>query len=591
MKTKSLLSFIFLCHTAYAQVKSGANDINTSTAASTGAQAVWAVPAEQKVRPSDRVEKSNLVWSSSSRKISVAGAANEHVPFQVVISSPVGPGRRPKPATGFFIRSTPLKSQNGKTIPLENIRFYLEHYIMIYGKSSAVGETGYWPDALAPIKEPFGMAAQYHVVGNRPVWVDVTIPDGTPAGNYTGTITVTQNDKTLETLNLELKVYNFSLPAKTSLITYMNISKGQLARFYHKDASSAEMDKLTQTYYDFLYQHRMEPWFNDQLEPHATVTGDKVEVKFNDARYKYYMNNLKSNRVLLEAFPHELRRQVKDSLFSPAFNRKVKSYLSQINDYFKKNGWSEKLVFNSPVDEPNTQEEYEATREWAKLVHEVSPSIQFLSTESPVADNPEWGTLTGHVNAFSIHGNALNKPEVKEAIRTEQAKGGEMTWYISCDQTYPQPNYFIDAPAMDPVMVPWITERYKMAGLLYWAANWWSETPNPWLDPITFISGFVCSDGFLLNGEGALLYPGDHVKRFTGQPDVEGPVSSIRFELLREGIEDYEYLSLLKKQGQQEFAESVTKGMVIDVSTFSRSVEELYAARKAMAERLEKTAK
>lgn len=163
-----------------------------------------------------------------------------------------------------------------------------------------------------------------------------------------------------------------------------------------------------------------------------------------------------------------------------------------------------------------------------------------------------------------------------------------MTWYISCDQVYPQPNYFIDAPALDPVMVPWITERYKMNGILYWALNFWSQTPDPWLDAVTFISGFVCSDGGVLNGEGSLLYPGDRVERYTGQPNVDGPVSSLRFELLREGIEDYDYLWLLKEKGEKEFAQEQVEKLVIDVSAFSRNVEELYAVRKAMAERLEK---
>ncbi|MEP7258632.1 MAG: DUF4091 domain-containing protein, partial [Flavitalea sp.] len=126
------------------------------------------------------------------------------------------------------------------------------------------------------------------------------------------------------------------------------------------------------------------------------------------------------------------------------------------------------------------------------------------------------------------------------------------------------------------------------SGILYWAANFWSETPNPWLDPVTFISGFLCSDGYLLNGEGSLLYPGDYTKRYTGQPNVDGPVSSIRFELLREGIEDYEYINMLKAAGDKSFADSAVHSMVIDVSTFSRNREDLYSLRKAMAERLEK---
>lgn len=580
---------VFIPRFTVAQIsKSGAAGDQTQTSFDQKAT-VWAAPAEQKIRPDDRPETGNLVWSGKEKKIRVAGAGNEHVPFQVVINTPIPPGRRPKAPEGFFIETSNLTSTQGRVIDKKQIKSYVEHYIMLYAKSSPVGATGYWPDALVPIQKPFDMNAQYAVVANRPLWIDITVPAGTPGGVYNGTVTVSQNGKPVETLQLELQVYNFSLPEKTHLITYMNISKGQLARFYHKPSDSPEMDQLTQKYYDFLYANRMEPWFNDQLEPEATLKGNKVEVKFNDARYQYYMDKLKTNRVLLESMPSGLRRQITDEPFSKGFNDKVKSYLSQVTDYFQKHGWKDRLVFNSPIDEPNTQQDFEETRQWAQLVHDATNGVHFLSTKSPVPpkNNPEWGTLRGYVDNFSIHGNAMNSAELKKAVLEEQAKGGEMTWYISCDQVYPQPNYFIDAPALDPVMVPWITARYKMDGVLYWALNFWSQTPDPWLDAVTFISGFVCSDGGVLNGEGSLLYPGDHAERYTGQPDVDGPVSSIRFELLREGIEDYDYLWMLKQKGEQDFADEQVRNLVIDVSSFSRNIEELYMVRKAMAERLE----
>lgn len=551
---------------------------------------VWAVPAEQKVRPDDRVENSNLIWSSDGNKIQVAGAANEHVPFQVVITTPIPEGRRPKAPEGFFVEASDLKSPEGGMISKDQISLFLEHYIMLYAKSSPVGATGYWPDALAPIKKPFSMDAQYAVVANRPVWVDVSIPPGTPAGIYTGAIRVTQHGKLLKTLQVSLEVYNFSLPEESHLITYMNISKGWLARFYNKESNDPEIEKLTQNYYDFLYANRMEPWFNYPLEPEITVKGDKTEVAFDDARYKYYMDKLKTKRVLLETYPSDLRRQMGDAeKFSKSFNDKVKSYLSQVESYFEKHGWKDRLVFNSPIDEPNTKEDFEETREWARIVHEATDDVPFLSTKTPLPNKnyPEWGTLRGHVDNFSIHGNSMNNPELKKAIQEEQAKGGEMTWYISCDQVYPQPNYFIDAPALDLVMVPWITARYNMDGILYWALNFWSQTPDPWLDAVTFISGFVCSDGGVLNGEGSLLYPGDRTERYTGQPDVYGPVSSIRFELLREGLEDYEYLWMLEAGGDQAFADEQVRNLVIDVSSFSRNRDELYNVRKAMARRIE----
>ncbi len=547
---------------------------------------VWAVPAEQKVRPKDKPETSNLVWSSEKKQIKVAGAANEHVPFQVVITTDVPPGWRPKAPDGFFITVTDLTSSSGEVIPLKQVSLFLEHYIQIYAISSPIGATGYWPDALAPLKEPFSMQAQYAVVGNRPVWVDVYIPSLTPAGKYKGEITVTRYEKVVESIGVEVEVYNFSLPEQTHLITYVNISKGELARFYNKPAASPEIEQLTLNYFDFLFAHRMETWGNDPLIPELTIKGDKVELKFNDQRYDYYLNKLKTKRVILDAGPYNLVRNINAEPFSPEFNMKIKDYLTKVEAYFRKNGWRDRLVFNSPIDEPNTKKDYEDTRRWAELVHESVPGIPFLATESPVTDNPDWGTLRGYVDNFCVHGNALNYPEVKQAIREEQAKGGEVTWYISCDQAYPQPNYFIDAPAMDPVMVPWITARYRMNGILYWATNFWNQTPDPWLDPVTFISGFECSGGYVLNGEGSLIYPGDHAKSYTGQPDVNGPVSSIRFELLREGIEDYEYLWMLKDKGDSDFAEKIVGNMVIDVSTFSRNLEELYLTRIIMANRL-----
>lgn len=164
--------------------------------------------------------------------------------------------------------------------------------------------------------------------------------------------------------------------------------------------------------------------------------------------------------------------------------------------------------FNSPIDEPNTAQQYADKRRWTEVVHQAAPGVPFLVTESPVPDRAEWGPLTGYANNFSVHGNQLNQVAVKEVTREQQTKGGEISWYISCDQKYPQPNYFIDASAMDPVMIPWITWRYRMNGILYWALNYWPQTPDPWIEPVTFLSGFLCSDGYVLNREGSLIYPG-----------------------------------------------------------------------------------
>ena len=88
---------------------------------------------------------------------------------------------------------------------------------------------------------------------------------------------------------------------------------------------------------------------------------------------------------------------------------------------------------------------------------------------------------------------------------------------------YPQPNYFIDAPAMDPLMVPWITWRYGMQGILYWDMKDWEEVKSPWIDPVTFREGIASAAGAgMLNGEGSLLYPGSQTGQTPGRPMSTG---------------------------------------------------------------------
>lgn len=547
----------------------------------------WATSELFKIRPEGWLRVPALIWDAQTATVRIAGARNEYVPFQVIVSVPPPASRREPAAEGFFVEVSDLTSPAGR-ISRDRLHIYLQHVVLCYGKSSPVGDTGLWPDALVPLAAPFSMAGPFRrTLIRRALWVDVYVPPETAPGDYQGTIRLLRNGVVQKQLNISLHVWDYVLPAETHMITYMGVSGRRLAAFHNMNPDSPEARDLLTRYHAFLRENRMEPWFNERLQPKIEITGDGVRLEFDHAAYQRYLGEWKFKRAVLEAGPAPLRRMPDAPPFSELFNRRVKSYLSQVAAYFRTHGWLDRLVFNSPIDEPNSAEDYEQTRRWAQLVHEAAPGVPFLATEAPVPDDPSWGTLTGYVNHFAVHGNALNRLEVLEAIQRERQKGGEVTWYISCDQVYPQPNYFIDAPAMDPVMVPWITWRHRLDGILYWALDYWTQTVDPWLNPVTYLSGFFCSGGGVLNGEGSLLYPGSRARRHTGQPDVDGPVPSLRFLLLREGIEDYERLWLLKSLGAGELADRIASDLVADVSAFSRNPEALYAARRRIAERLE----
>ena len=55
------------------------------------------------------------------------------------------------------------------------------------------------------------------------------------------------------------------------------------------------------------------------------------------------------------------------------------------------------------------------------------------------------------------------------------------------------------------------------------------------------------------NGDGRFVYPPEAAAdAHPPGPVLEGPVDSIRWEMLRDGIEDYEYLAILKRLIEQK---------------------------------------
>jgi hypothetical protein len=79
--------------------------------------------------------------------------------------------------------------------------------------------------------------------------------------------------------------------------------------------------------------------------------------------------------------------------------------------------------------------------------------------------------------------------------------------------------------------------------LLYWSVNLWLENPWAGWDEASLTLRWPRS--FPASGDGVLLYPGP-----TG--DLP-PVRSVRWELLREGMEDFEYLYLVQQIASGRF--------------------------------------
>ena len=192
-------------------------------------------------------------------------------------------------------------------------------------------------------------------------------------------------------------------------------------------------------------------------------------------------------------------------------------------------------------------------------------------------------------------------------------QGERFWWYVCTGPKAPYCTLFIDHPATELRVWLWQTWQRDIRGILVWQSNYWTsaaafpdQAQNPYEDPMGYVSGYSTARGvkrFWGNGDGRFVYPPEAaaVPGLSGpDPVIAAPVSSIRFEMLREGIEDYEMLYLLRELLQQkhdslpaaqvsryenllQVPESITRDMV----TFATDPAPIYQRRAEIAAAIE----
>jgi hypothetical protein len=161
-----------------------------------------------------------------------------------------------------------------------------------------------------------------------------------------------------------------------------------------------------------------------------------------------------------------------------------------------------------------------------------------------------------------------------EPTAIERLANGEKLWSYTalCQGPAGTPWWQID---MDPINFRspmWLSWHYDITGFLYWSSNYWSNyktSQGVWEAP-----NFRPESGFW--GEGVLLYPGHPA-------GIYGFVPSIRLKLIREAMEDYEYMILASKQGKTNQVDQIVNQIVTTFQLWSRKPGDYYQAREQLA--------
>ncbi|MEW6364499.1 MAG: glycoside hydrolase domain-containing protein [Acidobacteriota bacterium] len=277
------------------------------------------------------------------------------------------------------------------------------------------------------------------------------------------------------------------------------------------------------------------------------LTPEQAEIRVDFSRFdqaaEYALDELGSDSFMLDLphfasgwlgeyyLPRFLGYDWGTAEYEAAFGRMLRI----ITDHLAARGWLDR-AYTYWYDEPEP-ETYPVVVEGMQILHRAEPRLQRLLTEQ---FEPK---LAGHVDIWSPVLDLFRRDWAQE----RQAAGEEVWWYVCTGPKAPYPNDFIDHPGIEHRIRYWMAWHYKVQGDLFWQTNYWtcdevfprSKPQDPWIDPQSYNS-----DGVWGNGDGRLLYPPRNWK--DGKERIEGPTPSIRWELIREGIEDYEYFWLLK---------------------------------------------
>ena len=547
---------------------------------------IWATGCTEKIQRDNRsILPHDRIWDESTNTVRISGVRGEHVPFQIVITADQ------VNVFGVVLEKNSLEKGTDE-LASDNITLYFEHIIKVYAPSGIHGENGYWPDALVPLTKPFniqsGRRGRPPELRNQPIYVDIIIPEEQNPGVYKGSIQVSSDSGELGTIHIELTVWDIVLPSERHFPALMRIGPNDVAKAHNLDIESPEFNELYVKYLEHALDRRIDPRYLLSYGLEGKVVDGNYKLTWADQSMEKFFLERGLSFFQIDAAPPGIHHESGEKPLSEDYKKYVKQYVEQVIAHAKSNGWYEKLAFLCPMDEPRTADEYEAIRRWAGLVKEVDPDVKFMVTEQPLPENPEWGSFVGYANYWIIHGNYLAYDEHVQAVNERLEAGEDVIWYISCDQEFPQPNYFIDREAADSRMVSWITWRYKLGGILYWTVTFWREVLDPWMDPVTW-KWSECNDP--LTGEGSLIYPGNLADNYTGQGNVYGPVSSLRLELLREGQEELELMQMLKNLGGEAEADKIVSSVCNGVRDFTRDPNAIDEARDKIIEEILKRSK
>ncbi len=384
--------------------------------------------------------------------------------------------------------------RDGMSIELVNdpsnafeVELLREHYVSCDG--------ALFPDPVVPNDYGFELEEWKNVT----YLINIITNPNTKAGNYTVKVILKEKGEVYGEYNVYVTVWNFELDHTKFMETAFGISLEGIKNVQKSD----DYEALYKKYYDTLLNR-------------YHICAYNIPYDILDPRADEYMSNPKVK----------------------SFNIPYWGKEDKVGEYYKKLSsnpeWLKKSYYYV-VDEPQKLADYDRIKEAHDKLEKDFPNHQQVS---PFYMDPSDGNgvravelLEGNCSVWCPKISLFKDDWYTEFMRDRNAKGDRIWWYYCWEPELPYANVFIDMDAFYHRVLTWQQYLHGINGMLYWSTtHWiygspWDETSSVFeLSPYCF-------------GDGSLFYNGDRV-------GIDGPVGSIRLEILRYAIEDYQMFEL-----------------------------------------------
>ncbi|NLN78667.1 MAG: DUF4091 domain-containing protein [Armatimonadetes bacterium] len=467
----------------------------------------WTASPIQKILPKTPIP------TTKTNGVQLYAANNEYEPFQIVLTAKTR-------INNIKVVPHTLEGPAKAKIPAWSINVKNVEYVNCTTPTNDGIEPGLYPD---PLPDHF----PYNAIEGRnaAAWVTVYVPRNTPPGDYKGTVDVVASGIGKIVVPVSLRVWNFTLPSVSRLRTAYGNSMHNAFR-YQGATTKEQQRKLVELYNLNFFKHRVSPYNPyTTYEPRIEEQNGQINIDFSDfdvaiQKFFPYVNSFMLPRFWMDD----------DVGFGKGADgqRKKIDYMRQVAEHMVDKGVLKK-GYAYIYDEPQP-DVFDSLIEGAKTIRMADQRIKILLTrrveEKLIGSVDIWTPIVDHYE--------------EAPSKARQAKGEELWWYLCCGPKAPYANgYFIDYSAAHMRMYHWQTWKYGLDGILYWNTMYWQD--NPWQIPMSQPPDRAHNWG---NGDGQIFYPATRAP--SDKFIAKGPIDSIRWELVREGIEDWDYFRILQ---------------------------------------------